>query len=297
MHSYLRAIGFSNIINKQQMDNLLGEVMTTPNVKVEKIINMRERFVEISKEFCEGTGITIVGYYDSKNFFHVDHYYPFLLNDNISIEEEVYFNKEIDNIPYSCLCDDMRLGVALIFYLQNVVDYMWVFDNNKKDMISFPISLSGLSNSGKIILPVMKGEKALMKKIRKRNTREKLIAEAKKGNKEAFDKITSNDIDTYHNISKRVKNEDIYSIVDNSFYPFGEELSTYTMIGTIMKYSLISNPITNEDIYQLYVECNDVPILVCINKKDLLGVPMEGARFKGNIWLQGNIDFKKDIYP
>jgi hypothetical protein len=28
-----------------------------------------------------------------------------------------------------------------------------------------------------------------------------------------------------------------------------------------------------------------------MNKKDLLGEPAVGRRFKGNIWLQGMIDF------
>ena len=36
--------------------------------------------------------------------------------------------------------------------------------------------------------------------------------------------------------------------------------------------------------------CNDVPLDVCINEKDLLGEPEVGRRFKGQIWLQGTMN-------
>jgi hypothetical protein len=37
------------------------------------------------------------------------------------------------------------------------------------------------------------------------------------------------------------------------------------------------------------IECNDIQFDVCINEKDLMGQPEIGRRFKGNIWMQGNI--------
>lgn len=39
------------------------------------------------------------------------------------------------------------------------------------------------------------------------------------------------------------------------------------------------------------LECNDMDLDICINEKDLLGEPDVGRRFKGVIWLQGNINF------
>jgi len=32
----------------------------------------------------------------------------------------------------------------------------------------------------------------------------------------------------------------------------------------------------------------------CINKEDLMGEPGIGRRFKGNIWMQGSIDFSEN---
>ena len=51
------------------------------------------------------------------------------------------------------------------------------------------------------------------------------------------------------------------------------------------------NIVTGEEICQLTVDCNDMQFDICINKKDLLGEPEVGRRFKGLIWLQGQLHF------
>ena len=61
-------------------------------------------------------------------------------------------------------------------------------------------------------------------------------------------------------------------------------------------YMLYSNPevtFTKEEIYQLHLECNDLLFSVCINSKDLLGEPAVGRRFKGQIWMQGRLNFEE----
>ena len=155
MFNYLRTIGFSNIREKSQIDNLLGEVMTSPDRRIEKCYNNNEKFVEMIKMFTNDTGIIVRGYYDNKSFFHVEEYCPFINNKELSINEELYFSKKLDSMSYMCICDDVKLGVALVFNLQNVVDYFLVNDSFEKDIESFGISLSGLSYEGKILLPVI----------------------------------------------------------------------------------------------------------------------------------------------
>src|SRR5690606_27991889 len=117
------------------------------------------------------------------------------------------------------------------------------------------------------------------------------IAEAKKGNQEAIDNLTIDDIDLYATISRRSKKEDIYSIVDTCFIPFGSESDNYSIIATIKECNLIVNKFTKEEMYDMQLSCNDIEFRLCINKKDVLGEPMAGRRFKGNIWMQGNIAF------
>lgn len=53
----------------------------------------------------------------------------------------------------------------------------------------------------------------------------------------------------------------------------------------------VKNRITDEDIYQLKVDCNGFEFWVQINKKDLYGEPMPGRRFKGVVWMQGTVHY------
>jgi hypothetical protein len=93
-------------------------------------------------------------------------------------------------------------------------------------------------------------------------------------------------------ISRRILHEDILTIVDSYFMPFGIECDQYQVLGTILFYTKVYNSLTREAIYQMTIECNGMQFDICINAADLLGEPETGRRFKGNIWLQGRVNFK-----
>ena len=92
-------------------------------------------------------------------------------------------------------------------------------------------------------------------------------------------------------ISKRVTKEDVYSIVTTTFMPYGIESDKYTVIAEIQEVEKRINQVTQEQMYLLHLQSNDIEFEVCINEKDLLGEPTVGRRFKGNVWLQGRVEF------
>ena len=96
---------------------------------------------------------------------------------------------------------------------------------------------------------------------------------------------------TWHNIIIRINKEDVFSIVESYFMPYGMECDRYNVLGEILEVTEARNTWTGEMLYQLTILCNDMQFDVCINQKDLMGVPQEGRRFKGIIWLQGAINF------
>ena len=53
----------------------------------------------------------------------------------------------------------------------------------------------------------------------------------------------------------------------------------------------MANDLTNEEIYRLRIECNDMIFTIAINKADLLGEPAPGIRLNGQSWMQGIADF------
>lgn len=290
MHSYLRAIGFSSIKNRKEMETLINTVIN--NAVFIKKFHTEDAVVlaELSMEVADNIGIMICGEYDSEDNFHLDHYFPYFKSKNISTKEEIYISKRVDTDSFTGMCDDFRLGVSLIFYLQNTLDFI----ERKKSIrppFVFPVYLSALSLEGKVILPVEKTENQI--KINKAdvNNRNLLIAEAKKGNQEAIDSLTIDDIDLFSMVTKRIQKEDIYSIVETSFIPYGSESDNYTVLGTILECSQYLNTETKEELYTLLVECNQLCFEICINKNDLFGEPVPGRRFKGNVWMQGSLEF------
>lgn len=290
MHSFLKAIGFSKLNSRVQVEALIHKVVEQATNK--SIYSFQDDTVvaELSYEFADGIGITVRGEYDENDQFHVEHYYPYYHGQNVSTREEVYISKRVDTDAYTGMCDDYRLGVSLIFYLQNVIDFLC--SKTKKDSIGVrSITLAGLAQEGRILLPVEKTDRQTKSSKADLKYRNQLIAEAKKGNQEAIDSLTIDDIDLYAMVSKRIKKEDIYSIVETSFIPYGSESDNYTVLGTIIECREVKNEETKEDLYLMQLECNGLLFEVCINKEDLFGEPMVGRRFRGTIWMQGMVDF------
>ncbi|MDD4111704.1 MAG: DUF3881 family protein [Herbinix sp.] len=291
MHSYLRAIGFSNINNRSELNKLINLVIEKASNRKTIQINHQNSFTEMTLNFGPDFGITLRGEYDHDDVFHLDNYYPYLNGFGTNAREEVAINKRVDTEAFTGMCDDYRLGVSLIFYLQNVAEYLERKNQNAKLNLNLPITLAALSLEGRALLPIEKDEIQVKNLSVEKINRNNLIAEAKKGNQEAIDSLTIDDIDTYAMVSRRAKKEDIYSIVDTCFIPFGSESDNYSIIATILDCKLITNTLTKEEIYDLDLLCNDITFRLCINKEDFLGEPLPGRRFKGNIWMQGKLVF------
>ena len=291
MHTYLRAVGFSKVDNRIELDKILGIVMSSPLVRKETTLDSDIRFSEMRYDFSERLGITIRGEYDELGFFHLDNYFPHAIGKSETLREELFVNRRVDTDAYTGMCEDFRVGVSLIFYLQNSIDYICSKKELNQVSTFLPISLSALSLSGTILLPIHKDEQIDKRQREDYRRRHELLNEASKGSQDAIEHLALEDIDTYSMINRRLKTEDIYSIVDTTFIPYGSESDNYTVIGTILEVSLHTNKLSGEKIYELVLNCNDLVFSVFINTKDLEGNPLPGRRFKGNVWMQGCVDF------
>ena len=288
MHKFLKAVGFSNI-RKKDLDIILEEIIEHPNVmKVTKDSSGNE-FAEIIRFYGNNIGIMVRGSYDENDVFQINYYVPFSTYDGISTLEQIDIEKHAEKESYAGVCDEIRLGVTLIFYLQNVADFLSEHRANIHTKKLSGASLSALSVEGKILLPIQ--QKVLEKQTatNKQENRKKLIAEAREGNEEAIENLSIQDLDMYSQISKRIRKEDVFSIVSTSFMPYGIESDQYSILGEIKELEEIINPITEEKLYSMEIECNDLHFRVVINQNDLLGEPAVGRRFKGSIWMQGAV--------
>lgn len=290
MHKFLRAIGFSDM-KKEEMKEMVEHIVKYPTVEKAATDSEGNEFVEISKEFGDFFGITLRGVYREDDSFEMEYYYPYFFGKSLSTRESVDVEKHAEKESYAGICDEVRIGVTLIFYLQNVIDYLTVKNGKGYKTLADGVILGALSTDGKILLPINKTEKQIRNTKENSNDRNYLIAAARDGDEDAIENLTLEDIDTYSLLSRRITHEDILSIVDSYFMPYGIESDQYAILGEIMDCTLLQNEVTGENIYALDIVCNDISFSLCINQKDLVGEPEVGRRFKGTVWMQGSIRY------
>ena len=286
MHKFLKSIGFSDF-KKKDLEIILNEIIARPQmVKVTKDSEGNE-FAELSKEFATNVGITVRGNYLENDKFEMEYYYPYFYGTSLTTQEEITVEKHSEKESYAGVCEDSNIGVTLIFYLQNIADYLSEKNRRPSGQKMYGAYLSGLSVDGSILLPIEKFKEKANKC--RYSERSQLVAQAREGNEEAIESLTLEDMDMYSILSRRVMNEDIFSIVSSTFMPYGIESDQYSILCEILDYTIVENSITKEHIYCMKIECNDLIFDICINSKDLIGEPAVGRRFKGNIWMQGSV--------
>ncbi len=291
MHSYLRAIGFSNIKNRKMLKPILREVMANPTKRTISTISTDTRLIQLDKDFGEGFGISIVGELDINGDISVEYHFPYVRSKCVLEHDRIFVEEHGDKTSYAGVCDDFNMTMMLIFFMTNVAEYENTKWMNRPHSHVSRSNMACLSTQGKIILDVDTGVTRSETAARESDKRRRLIEAAKKGNSEALETLTIEDIDNYARIKQRVQQEDIYSIVDTSFAPFGIETEHYTTVARIMDVGSFTNVVTGEEVWLMTLEANDLSLRLAINKKDLVGEPAPGRRFKGEVWLQGHICF------
>lgn len=315
LHRYLRAIGFSNIQKREQLQKLIGEVVTRTIVhpveadtndakqKQEVVYHTAKDFVadeddrvyaELFLDFAKNAGICVRGEFDEENVFLYEYYFPYLRGNHISSQEDVSVERHAEKESYAGICDDVKVGVSLIFYLQNVVEYKRLDAKKLLPIHGTSLTLSGLSVNGMIMMPIIKNEQEKRKIKKVTSERNQLLAQARMGDEDAIESLTLEDMDTYTSISRKIHKEDVFSLVDSYFMPYGVECDQYSVLGEILEVRIEKNRITQEEIVFLTLECNELVFDICINRNDLFGEPAVGRRFKGVVWLQGHINFPEN---
>lgn len=289
MHSFLRAIGFSEYKTKADIINLLNQAAQNPDNQTALVSREPDTHVELTRYFGENIGITWHGtVYEGEPDY--DYYFPFYSGRHTYLREGFSIEKRISDYSYAGVIEDLRSGVSLIFYVVNPLDYMEWSENNQINYKSVPVALSALSTDGTILLPISKNERDLQREYKEQKERTKLLAAARNGDERAMESLTFQDMDVYTKISRRIAKEDIFSIVNSSLMPYGLECDRYSIVAEILDVEETANTVTGEKVWLMIIDYNGIIIDLAINDKDLTGEPGVGRRFKGSIWLQGRLD-------
>ena len=237
-------------------------------------------------------GITVVGHRDMDGVFIRDYYFPYMQSYEGIHTEESGIERHAEKETYAGVMEDFSSGITLIFYLCNSLGAGQLKRMGVKIQPK-EVFLTGMAVEGKILLPIEKQEDEEHCKQKKREQK-RLFDAAKAGDEDAIEILTETDINLMSEINKRIEEEDLYSLVESSFMPTGVECDQYAILGEIISLRMKSNVYTHENVLDLKLQCNDTIFHVCMNEKDLLGVPAIGRRFKGTVWMQGEMEFLEE---
>lgn len=294
MHKFLRAVGFSQYTEKKKVQKLIRDIIIHADERSYTTVGKKTLVAEFDRNFAEDIGIAVCGEFDEDDTYSFDYYLPYLRSDLVSTAEDISIERHAAKESYAGICDDPKVGVSLIFYLQNMISYLKLQGEGKIPAKGTSLNLSALSCQGTIMMPIQKTEWQKKKIAKDAVQRNRLIQAARGGDEEAMESLTLEDMDTYTSISRKIQKADIFSLVDTYFMPYGVECDQYSVLGEITDMKLVTNGLTGEKVHILTLCCNDLNLKVAINSIDLLGEPAVGRRFKGSVWLQGQVNFPEE---
>ena len=289
MHNFLKTIGFSKIQTDMQLEPLLVRAVNDKYRTL--IINGNEGSVieQYQLPVAPSMGIAVVGERTPDGVFHRNYYFPYMRSYDGTLTEAGSAERHLEKETYAGVLEDFKSGITLIFYITNSVQLreLQKMEMRVKARQAF---LTGLACEGKILLPIEKKEDPEAVK-RKSIERRSLFEAARQGDQEAIDTLTETDINMFNELHQRIVTEDLYSIVETTFMPTGVECDIYSILGEIVSLRVKENVYTHENVVDMKISCNDCIFHVAINESDLVGIPAVGRRFKGKIWMQGNLEF------
>lgn len=289
MHKFLRSIGFRSF-NNDALDKLYYKALDDPDRVSRATDSEGNEYFEYRIAAAKGVGIAFRGRKAANDRFRLEYYYPYLVGSTLSTKEQLEIVKESDREGYHGMCDELNLGVELIFFIQDMLESGESGKPITSGIKFGGIRLSALASEGTVILPIRQTVRQIKRARESSILRRSLMDAARNGDEDAMERLARDEMDLFAYAQKRAEREDILSIVNSYFMPEGIESDKYSILGTITAMKPLINIYTKEEIFVLTINCNRVRFDVCINKKDLLGEPQVGRRIKAKIWMQGLIN-------
>ena len=203
MHKFMRTIGFGGCDSDLEMDKIMRKLAKTASKTAVLERNDHPTLYELRAELAPGMGIAMIGQMTEKGTFKREYAFPYVTGSDISSTAECSIQRHAERETYAGLLDEYRVGISLIFYMTNSIEYR-SRRSKRLPVLAKNICLSGLASQGKILLPVKKTPKQaedLKQAARKRGS---LLEAARRGDEQAIETLTVEDIDLYSMVTKRI---------------------------------------------------------------------------------------------
>ncbi|MEG0013008.1 MAG: DUF3881 family protein [Cellulosilyticaceae bacterium] len=292
MESPIKVIGFSALDDKYSVDEIVTEILDNPTSQAAMKIDSNRILAEYIKEFAPDTYImTRVAVDKTKEkpnievlqceaYVHASHNLDIQSVDIERIDEEE---------DYYVICEEKNTSMQIIFWLQNVIEYLEAVKKHKKCK---QINIAALALEGTIILPVEKDEEDEVIEKEEREKLKNILQQMKEGDEEARQLLEEEEKELDKQLKQRLREEDFLTIMSGYFIPTTIEDAVYAVLGEITAIKKRKNTKTKENLYVFDLNVNEMPLEVIVNSKTLIGMPSIGMRFMGTCWVQGRVIMK-----
>lgn len=286
---YIRALGFSQFNSKDKAEDLVAAIIKNPEAKYVWEDEDGNNFVEFYREYGKGFGLVVRGTLNESEEINVHSLIPSTVSRFLIGTHEVDVVAKEDKDIYHGFCEEISSGTPISFFVQNLKEYSDV--ESMDDVYINGVRLTSYCVDGTVILPIDKDHMDELLEEEEEKIRRELLEQARQGDEDAMDILDEEADEASKMLQERLKSEDILSVLEGFFVPVGEQDDVYSILGNIEHVELLINRESNEEIYHLELMCMTIPIELYVNKKDIVGQPTPGMRFKGTCWLHGEIDF------
>lgn len=108
---------------KQDMAKLLKRLVKEAEMTGRLAEQEGSRFCELRTEVAPGMGVAMIGEMSPKGTFSREYYFPYVKNPDVSSEAECSIQRHTERETYAGLLDEYRVGISLIFYMENSMEY------------------------------------------------------------------------------------------------------------------------------------------------------------------------------
>lgn len=204
--------------------------------------------------------------------------------------EDLEIEDTEDDFIFYVVCEDVGTGMQIVFWLQNVIEYLDCIEDDAVDYTG--VNIVGICSEGTIILPIEKDEEDNEYENTEREYLKAMLQRAKAGDEEAIEMLDNEEQQLDEQLKERLRQEDFLTVMDGYFLPATNMEATYAVLGTIKELDVRQNTKTKEKMYWMYIDVNGMLLEVIINIDDLIGKPYVGMRFMGTCWIQGTVEFE-----
>lgn len=296
MNTAIKAIGFSDVKSKQSWDDLVADVLNQPSRTFMRKYEEDKVIMEYHKKYSEKVYVLVrVALGEKKNEenkpkIYVEECEPYVEAIHTLEIQDLDIEDTDDDFIFYVVCEDVGTGMQIVFWLQNVIEYLDCMEEESVDYTG--VNIVGIGSEGTIVLPIEKGEDDAEYENTEREYLRAMLQRAKAGDEEAIEILENEEEQLDEQLKERLRREDFLTVMDGYFLPATDIEATYAVLGTIKEIEMRQNSKTKEKMCWMYIDINGMQIEVIINMEDLVGQPSIGMRFMGTCWMQGTVEFE-----